>query len=238
MIGNYGLNEEDVGVAPAVGRTASSSRRPRPSRRAGGRPRASTTTCAARHRRASRASTRARSRGTCATTARRTASSPRSDLTRGAWWREAQALAGARRPRPGERGHGARRRTAWREGDVGARAAATRRRRRARFHVVAYDSGIKRNILRQLARGGLRGHRRAGRRRRRRRCSSAKPDGVFLSNGPGDPEAVPYLVESVRGCSGGVPIFGICLGHQILGLAARRRARTSCRSATTAPTTR
>jgi carbamoyl-phosphate synthase small subunit len=47
-----------------------------------------------------------------------------------------------------------------------------------------------------------------------------KPDGVFLSNGPGDPEGVPYLTETVRGLLGKVPIFGICLGHQILALAA------------------
>ncbi|HEX6160116.1 MAG TPA: carbamoyl phosphate synthase small subunit, partial [Thermoanaerobaculia bacterium] len=46
-----------------------------------------------------------------------------------------------------------------------------------------------------------------------------KPDGVFLANGPGDPEAVPYLVESVRGVVGKAAIFGICLGNQILGLA-------------------
>jgi carbamoyl-phosphate synthase small subunit len=50
-----------------------------------------------------------------------------------------------------------------------------------------------------------------------------EPDGVFLSNGPGDPEAVGYLVESVRTLLGRVPIFGICLGHQILGLAAGGR---------------
>jgi len=91
-----------------------------------------------------------------------------------------------------------------------------------RFSVVAYDCGIKLNILRQL-------------------CAAAcdvtvvpaatpaaevlarKPDGVFLSNGPGDPEGVPYLIESVRGLLGRVPIFGICLGHQILGLAAGGR---------------
>jgi carbamoyl-phosphate synthase small subunit len=47
-----------------------------------------------------------------------------------------------------------------------------------------------------------------------------KPDGIFLSNGPGDPEAVEYLVKTVRGLIGRVPIFGICLGNQILGLAA------------------
>ncbi len=84
--------------------------------------------------------------------------------------------------------------------------------------VVAYDSGIKRNILRQLVSVG---------------CEvtvvpattpaeavlERKPDGVFLSNGPGDPEGVPYLIESVKRLIGKVPIFGICLGHQILGLA-------------------
>jgi len=87
-----------------------------------------------------------------------------------------------------------------------------------RFKVVALDSGIKRNILRCLVGLG---------------CevvvvpantSAAavlehKPDGVFLSNGPGDPEAVPYLIETVRGLIGQAPIFGICLGNQILGLA-------------------
>jgi carbamoyl-phosphate synthase small subunit len=50
-----------------------------------------------------------------------------------------------------------------------------------------------------------------------------KPDGVFLSNGPGDPEGVPYLIDAVRGLIGKVPVFGICLGHQILGLAAGGR---------------
>ena len=91
-----------------------------------------------------------------------------------------------------------------------------------RFTVVAYDCGIKLNILRQL---------------RAAACDvtvvpaatpaaevlARKPDGVFLSNGPGDPEGVPYLIESVRGFLGRVPIFGICLGHQILGLAAGGR---------------
>jgi len=96
------------------------------------------------------------------------------------------------------------------------------RRGEARFRVVAYDAGIKHNILRRLASAG---------------CDvtvvpattpaeavlERRPDGVFLSNGPGDPEAVPYLVESVRRLLGRVPVFGICLGHQILGLAAGGR---------------
>ncbi len=87
-----------------------------------------------------------------------------------------------------------------------------------RFKVIAHDSGIKLNILRQLAAVG---------------CEvtvvpastpaaavlEMKPDGVFLANGPGDPEGVPYLIEAVKGLLGRVPIFGICLGHQILGLA-------------------
>jgi carbamoyl-phosphate synthase small subunit len=87
-----------------------------------------------------------------------------------------------------------------------------------RFRVVAIDSGIKHNILRELERRG---------------CQlivvpasattdeilSWDPDGVFLANGPGDPEGVPYLIEATRGLIGKRPIFGICLGHQILGLA-------------------
>jgi carbamoyl-phosphate synthase small subunit len=87
-----------------------------------------------------------------------------------------------------------------------------------RFTVVAYDSGIKQNILRQLASVGC-----AVEVVPARTPSAAilerNPDGVFLANGPGDPEGVPYLVESVRGLIGRVPIFGICLGNQILGLA-------------------
>jgi carbamoyl-phosphate synthase small subunit len=88
--------------------------------------------------------------------------------------------------------------------------------------VVALDAGIKLNILRQLASTG---------------CDvtvvpaatpaaavmEMRPDGVFLSNGPGDPEGVPYLVDTVRELIGKVPVFGICLGHQILGLAAGGR---------------
>ncbi len=86
------------------------------------------------------------------------------------------------------------------------------------LHVVALDCGIKRNILRQLVGVGCRvtvapAHITA------QEVLALHPDGVFLSNGPGDPENVPYTIEMVRILLGRVPIFGICLGHQVLGLA-------------------
>jgi carbamoyl-phosphate synthase small subunit len=86
------------------------------------------------------------------------------------------------------------------------------------FHVVAYDFGIKRNILRLLAERGCRvtvvpASTPAA------EALALKPDGVFLSNGPGDPAAVAYGVKAVRDLLGKTPVFGICLGHQILGLA-------------------
>jgi carbamoyl-phosphate synthase small subunit len=86
------------------------------------------------------------------------------------------------------------------------------------WHVVAYDFGIKQNILRRLADVGCRvtvvpaGT-------RAEEIEARQPDGVFLSNGPGDPEGVPYAVKEVKKLIGRYPIFGICLGHQILGLA-------------------
>jgi len=87
-----------------------------------------------------------------------------------------------------------------------------------RFHVVAYDYGIKINILRRLVDVGCRVTVVPA-------TTSAsdllqlQPDGVFLSNGPGDPEPVGYAAKAVRELAGRVPIFGICLGHQIIGLA-------------------
>jgi carbamoyl-phosphate synthase small subunit len=86
------------------------------------------------------------------------------------------------------------------------------------FNVVAYDFGIKQNILRRLVHSG---------------CNvtvvpaltsaedvlALKPDGVFLSNGPGDPEPLHTQIDNVRRLIGKAPIFGICLGHQVLGLA-------------------
>jgi len=87
-----------------------------------------------------------------------------------------------------------------------------------RFHVVAYDLGIKRNILRLLADHGCRvtvvpAATPAS------AVLAMQPDGVFLSNGPGDPAAVTYAIQNVRELLGKTPIFGICLGHQLLGLA-------------------
>ena len=89
---------------------------------------------------------------------------------------------------------------------------------RKHFHVVAYDFGIKQNILRMLTREGCRvtvvpAESTAG------DVLALKPDGVFLSNGPGDPEPVDYAVRAIRNMMGRVPIFGICLGHQLTGLA-------------------
>jgi carbamoyl-phosphate synthase small subunit len=86
------------------------------------------------------------------------------------------------------------------------------------YHVVAYDFGVKRNILRLLA---------------SRNCHltvvpattpaadvmALQPDGIFLSNGPGDPAAVTYAIDAVAELVGQKPLFGICLGHQILALA-------------------
>ncbi|OQY95130.1 MAG: carbamoyl phosphate synthase small subunit [Chloroflexi bacterium UTCFX4] len=85
-------------------------------------------------------------------------------------------------------------------------------------HVVAYDYGIKRNILRLLMARGCRvtivpAHFSAD------DVLALNPDGIFLSNGPGDPAAVTYAIENVRALLGRKPIFGICLGQQILGLA-------------------
>ena len=87
-----------------------------------------------------------------------------------------------------------------------------------KYRVVAIDYGMKHNILRRLRQVG---------------CKvtilpatataedvlSHKPDGIFLSNGPGDPEGVPYAIETIKNLIGKIPIFGICLGHQLLGIA-------------------
>jgi len=90
--------------------------------------------------------------------------------------------------------------------------------RTAEFRVAAFDAGIKLNILRELKKRGCAVTVFAPT-ASKKDVLAAKPDGIFLSNGPGDPEVVSYLVETVRSLIGEVPIFGICLGHQMLGLA-------------------
>ena len=86
------------------------------------------------------------------------------------------------------------------------------------FFVVAYDYGMKFTILRQFVASGCR-VRVVPAQTPAHEVLALKPDGVFLSNGPGDPDAVPYAIRNVAALLGRVPIFGICLGHQILGLA-------------------
>jgi carbamoyl-phosphate synthase small subunit len=83
--------------------------------------------------------------------------------------------------------------------------------------VVAYDFGIKRTILRNL--GSFARVEVVPASTTAADVLARRPAGVFLSNGPGDPTTVPYAVEAIRGLLGAVPIFGICLGHQLLGLA-------------------
>jgi carbamoyl-phosphate synthase small subunit len=107
----------------------------------------------------------------------------------------------------------------WPDEDPNEFNVAPEHRARRRLKIAAYDFGMKWNILRRLSAHG---------------CSvrvypastpaqellASSPDGVFLSNGPGDPAAVSYAVDSSKALvASGVPVFGICLGHQILGLA-------------------
>jgi carbamoyl-phosphate synthase small subunit len=92
-----------------------------------------------------------------------------------------------------------------------------------KFHVVAYDYGVKRNILRMLASRGCRitvlpAQMSAS------EALRLKPDGIFLANGPGDPEPCDYAIEATRDLiAKNLPTFGICLGHQIMGLASGGR---------------
>ena len=86
------------------------------------------------------------------------------------------------------------------------------------FRVAVYDFGVKRSILDSLAAAGLEPFVWPAATTAEEILAS-KPDGVFLSNGPGDPEPCGYAVENVKKLMGKIPLFGICLGHQILGLA-------------------
>src|SRR5436190_21959755 len=85
------------------------------------------------------------------------------------------------------------------------------------FSVVAYDFGIKRTILRHLSTIATVEVVPAS--TPAADVLARQPDGVFLSNGPGDPAAVPYATEAIKGLLGEVPVFGICLGHQLLATA-------------------
>jgi carbamoyl-phosphate synthase small subunit len=88
----------------------------------------------------------------------------------------------------------------------------------APMHVVAYDFGIKQNILRMLARENCRVTV-VPAKTTAAEVMEMNPDGVFFSNGPGDPEPLEYAVENIRELQGQKPLFGICLGHQLFGLA-------------------
>jgi carbamoyl-phosphate synthase small subunit len=106
----------------------------------------------------------------------------------------------------------------WNEGSIG-REPSRVLRPGSRLHVVAYDFGIKRNILRLLADYGCRmtvvpAQTSAA------DALALNPDGIFLSNGPGDPEPCDYAIAAIQEfLETDVPVFGICLGHQLLGLA-------------------
>jgi carbamoyl-phosphate synthase small subunit len=111
----------------------------------------------------------------------------------------------------------------WNDGSVWPDPLRPPIRAAQRLHVVAYDFGIKRNILRLLADFGCR-MTVVPAQTKPEEALALEPDGVFLSNGPGDPEPCSYAIAATRKfLETDVPVFGICLGHQILGLAAGAR---------------
>ncbi|MBS0378804.1 MAG: glutamine-hydrolyzing carbamoyl-phosphate synthase small subunit [Proteobacteria bacterium] len=108
----------------------------------------------------------------------------------------------------------------WNEGTIWPEPARPPIRANQRLHVVAYDFGIKRNILRLLADGGCR-MTVVPAQTPAEEVLALEPDGVFLSNGPGDPQPCDYAIAATRRfLETDLPLFGICLGHQIMGLAA------------------
>jgi len=112
----------------------------------------------------------------------------------------------------------------WNEGTNWALEAGPRQRPGQRTHVVAYDFGIKRNILRLLSDCG---HRITvvPAQTSAEKVLAMDPDGIFLANGPGDPEPCTYAIDAIKTFleTSSVPVFGICLGHQLLGLASNAR---------------
>jgi carbamoyl-phosphate synthase small subunit len=111
----------------------------------------------------------------------------------------------------------------WNEGTLWPELAVAPIRANQRLHVLAYDFGIKRNILRLLADSGCRMTVVAAQ-TSAEEALALEPDGIFLSNGPGDPEPCTYAITATqRFLETDLPVFGICLGHQILGLAAGAR---------------
>jgi carbamoyl-phosphate synthase small subunit len=108
----------------------------------------------------------------------------------------------------------------WNEGTIWPEPPRAPIRANQRLHVIAYDFGIKRNILRLLSDGGCR-MTVVPAQTPAEEVLALEPDGIFLSNGPGDPEPCDYAIGATRKfLETDLPVFGICLGHQILGLAA------------------
>jgi carbamoyl-phosphate synthase small subunit len=116
-----------------------------------------------------------------------------------------------------------RQRYQWNDGSIWQEFTRPVLRPQQRLHVVAYDYGIKRNILRLLADSGCRVSV-VPAQTPAREALALEPDGVLLSNGPGDPEPCDYAIQAIRELlETEIPIFGICLGHQLLGLASGAR---------------
>ncbi|MEY4760585.1 MAG: hypothetical protein RLZZ200_441 [Pseudomonadota bacterium] len=107
----------------------------------------------------------------------------------------------------------------WNDGSVWAESRRVALRPQDRLHVVAYDFGVKRNILRLLADAGCR-ITVVPARTSAAEVLAMQPNGIFLSNGPGDPEPCDYAIKAIREfLKTDIPVFGICLGHQLLALA-------------------